>query len=509
MKSIWMAVAALSWVAGTAEVPTSLLNVTSQGAKGDGRTNDAPAIQKAIDTCARSGGGTVYFPAGNYLSGTITLKSNVTLHLSAGATIWGSRNIGDYKPLNLIYAEDAVNITIEGEGTINGNGDAYWEPNFKAKPERPSPLIELVRCRNIRIRDVHILNTPGWGIHPVDCDGVSIRGISMITDMRGPNTDGIDPDSSRNVTISDCRIESGDDAICLKTHSGRACENVTVTNCVLTSDDSAIKFGTASHGDFRNCTFSNCAISGTRYGLAMYIKDGGLVEGISFSNITIETSTARYNELTKSTRDWTAYPIFLDLEKRTDESKQSRIRDVSFSDIRIIGKGRVLVGGMPTQPIENLSFRNVTMRMTGFEAVEKQRKPRGVAKIRVASRDTDYSTAPSAFIFANVRGLMLRDLRVIWDVHGAAPDRHAIYLGAVEGVSLSGFTGGPSGSGLAAVGMERVRRALVTQSVAEGAMPVFIGLSGTPETEVVLNGNDLKNVKRAIGSGNAYEHLPQ
>jgi len=119
-------------------------------------------------------------------------------------------------------------------------------------------LIELVGCRNVRIRDVRIRNTPGWGIHPVDCDGVYIRGISMISDMRGPNTDGIDPDSSRNVMISDSYIETGDDAICLKTHSDtvpRACENVTVTNCVLISDDSAIKFGTASHGDFATAPF--------------------------------------------------------------------------------------------------------------------------------------------------------------------------------------------------------------------------------------------------------------
>lgn len=497
MKTSWILGAVLACTAVAAEPPGSVFNVISHGAKADGRANDAPAIQKAIDACARSGG-IVYFPAGNYLSGTIVLKSNVTLHLSPGATLWGSRNIADYNPPHLIYAQDAENITIEGEGAINGNGDAYWNPDFKAKAKRPTPLIELVGCRNVRIRDVRIRNTPGWGIHPVDCDGVYIRGISMITDMRGPNTDGIDPDSSRNVMISDSYIETGDDAICLKTHSGpapRACENVTVTNCVLISDDSAIKFGTAGHGDFRNCAFSNCVVTGTRYGLAMYIKDGALVEGVTFSNITIDTSVAVFNQRTKSKREWTEYPIFLDLEKRSDESRPSRIRDVSFSDIRILGEGRVLVGGTPEQPLENLSFRNIVMRVTGFEAVEKQRKPRGVAKIRPAPRDTDYATAPAALVFANVHGLNLRDVRVIWDVPGAAQDRHALYAAGVEDLTLSGFAGAASGSKLAAIGMERVRRAFVSDFRSS------IGLAGTPEAEV--------HGARGIGAGHTYVHLPQ
>jgi hypothetical protein len=278
---------------------------------------------------------------------------------------------------------------------------------------------------------------------------------------------------------------------------------------VLTSDDSAIKFGTASYGDFRNCTFSNCVITGTHYGLTMYVKDGGLVEGVSFSNITIDTSITRFNQLTGANRQWTEYPIFLDLEKRTEDSRQSRIRDVSFSDIRILGKGRVLVGGMPAQPIENLSLRNVAVRVTGFEAVEKQRKPRGVAKIRPAGRDTDFSTAPAALIFANVRGLHLRDVRVLWDANGDAPDRHAIYAGGVENLTISGFEGAPAGGKLAAIGLERVRRAFVTQSRTAGAVSLFIGLSGTPESEVALGANDLPGVPRMMGTGSTYVHLPQ
>jgi len=469
--------------AAAGEPPRSIYDVTAYGAKGDGKTLATAAIQKAIDACAKAGGGTVYFPAGDFLSGTIALRSRVTLHLSAGATLWGSKNIADYSPPHLIYAKDAENIAIEGSGTINGNGDAFWEPDFKPKPKRPSPLIELQGCRGARIENVRIRNTPGWGIHPLECDGVWIRGISMISDLRGPNTDGIDPDSSRNVMISDSYIQTGDDAIVLKT-TGRLripappCENVAVTNCVLVSDDAALKLGTESHGDFRNCTFSNCAIYGTRVGVAMYIKDGAVVENILFSNIAIDTSVELYNRLTGANRTWIEYPILIDLEKRQADSRAGRIRDVSFSDIRVRGEGRVLVAGMPEQPLENFTFRNLGLRVTGFEPVEKQRKPRGSSRVSPAPRALDYAPVPAALVFANMRGLDLRDVRVIWDAPGPAQDRHALYAGRVEGLTVEGFAGRAAGTRLAAIGLEQVK-------------------------EPVLSG-----AAQAMTTGESYVHLP-
>jgi polygalacturonase len=134
-----------------------VFNPLDYGAKADGRTNDTASIQKAIDACNRAGGGTVLFPNGNFLTGTIVLKSNVTL--SPGATLWGSRRIEDYSPVHLMYAEGAENIAIEGQG-VNGNGDAFWEPDFRAKPKRPMQLIELIGCRNVHIRDIRIRNAP-------------------------------------------------------------------------------------------------------------------------------------------------------------------------------------------------------------------------------------------------------------------------------------------------------------------------------------------------------------
>ncbi|MGD0059140.1 MAG: glycoside hydrolase family 28 protein [Verrucomicrobiia bacterium] len=500
-----------------ADLPHSTFDVTSYGAKGDGQTNDAAAIQKAIDACTQAGGGVVYLPPGNFLAGTIFLKNNVTLHLAPGATLWGSRNIADYSTNHLIFAQDAENVAIEGDGTINGNGDAFWDAKFKAKEPRPSPLIELIGCHNVHIRDVRIRNQPGWGIRPWECDGVFIHGVSMITDLRGPNTDGIDPDSSRNVMISDCYIESGDDTICLKTDkrpgesTALPCERVTVDNCVLISAQSAIKLGTASWGDFRDCAFANCVISGSHYGLAMYIKDGALVEGINFANITIDTSIAFKNEKTGGQRDWVSYPIFLDLEQRGEGSALGRIRDVSFSDIHIRGKGRVLVGGPPERPLENISFRNVLMRMTGFEAIDKEHKPRGVSasKIRRTTPETDYAEVPSAMIFDNVHGLNLRDIHVVWDTPEPPQDRHAIYGGRVEDLSIEGFAGGSSGGKLGAIGLEKCRNVYVAGARPDAGTAVFIGTSGTPAPEIGLTGNDFKPGTTPVQEGATYVHLPQ
>lgn len=423
-------------------------NVKTFEAAGDRRALDTAAIQKAIDACNKDGGGVVCFPAGNFLSGTLFLKSKVTLYLSPGATLWGSARISDYDPKHLIYAKGVENIAIEGGGAIDGQGDSFLDKGLNPLP-RPSPLIEIWDSRGIRIENVTIRKAPAWTIHPKNCDGIKIRGISLLNNLRGINTDGIDPDSCRNVIISDCHIEAGDDCIVLKTTNrggaaGRV-ENVAVTNCVLVSSASALKLGTESYGDFSHCVFSNCIIRNSRTGIALLAKDGGTMEDIRFSNITMTTQPKWGKGL-----EW---PIVVDIEKRTADSKLSHIRDVSFSDITVYTKGRVLAEGMPESPIEQLRFRNLLMRMAGYEEIKGAHKMRGGAKT-VAEGMPDYGSTPAALIFAHIKGLYLEGIGTAWPGGADIPERHAIYGDRLEDVLISGFQGAASIPGARAILIE-------------------------------------------------------
>jgi polygalacturonase len=405
-----------------------VFSVKTYGAVGDKKTLDTTAIQKAIDACNKAGGGVVYFPAGNFLSGTIFLKSNVTLYLSPGAVLWGSSRMSDYNPKHLIYAKGVENIAIEGGGAIDGQGDLFLDKDLKPLP-RPSPLIEIWDSKDIRIQDVTIRKAPAWTIHPKNCDRVKIRGISILNNVLGINTDGIDPDSSRNVIIADSYIEAGDDCIVLKTTKRgegpvQPIENVTVTNCVLISAASALKLGTESHADFRHCTFSNCVIRNSRTGIALLAKDGGVMEDIHFSNITMQTAPKWGKGV-----EW---PIVLDIEKRNAESRISRIRDVTFNGITLYTKGRILAEGMLESPLETISFRNILMRVTGEEKVAGVKKLKGGTTVNVDGTP-DYGSVPAAMIFAHIKGLSLNEIEVV----GNAPERKEMFTDNVSGLKIS------------------------------------------------------------------------
>ncbi len=378
--------------AGTA---AGLFNVRDYGAIGDGRRLETAAIHQAVAACAKAGGGTVYLPPGKYLTGTIVLQSHVTLDLDPGATILGSENPEDYPTCKdpwggdkegispLIYAEDAENVTITGRGTIDGQGQIWWKRQWLMSPKkgmagaktpaefaevkkisrgRPQ-LIRLVRCRDVVIERLNLTNSPSWNVHPLFCDFVRVDGLTIVAPVPSPNTDGINPESCRNVQIINCRIDVGDDCVTLKSgldekgrRMGRPDENITIANCVMKKGHGGVVIGSEMSGGVHNVTVANCVFQGTDIGIRVKAQRGrgNVVEGLTVANIVMQdvphpfTITTFYHG---NDKPGDVYPV--------DEGTP-HFRDFLFSNITARGaQDAGSITGLRELPIEDISFSQV------------------------------------------------------------------------------------------------------------------------------------------------------
>jgi hypothetical protein len=280
-------------------------NIRDYGATGIKEENAQSAIQKAIDACAEAGGGTVYVPPGAYSTGTLHLRSHVRFHVEAGATIYSIKDKSAFDKDALFYGEDLVNITLEGRGAIHGQSGYEWRlddidddfirsnklmmqaagrPLRRSFPKKDQfgKLVLLLRCKDIRIAGLSFIDSPSWTIHPYGCERMVIDGVYIRSSLKeGVWADGIDPDGCKDLRISNCTIETGDDALVFYSMNwfGPAlpCENITVTNCRLSSASSAIKFCDGNMNCIRNVTIDNCVITGSNRGIAFMNFDGGYV----------------------------------------------------------------------------------------------------------------------------------------------------------------------------------------------------------------------------------------
>jgi len=317
-----------------------MYNVKDYGAKGDGINIDSIGIQKAIDACAENGGGTVFIPAGTYVCGTMHLKSHVHILFEKAALILGSKNIKDFDPLeenpsnnlyqdlshsyfhhSLFHADNVHDIALTGFGRIDMQSE--WE--VVEGWCRACKIIAFKECTDVVIRDLNMKNATDLAVYLAGCEFVTISGLSMAV-----HVDGISPDCCKNVTISDCFVDSGDDAIVPKCSYtlGRfkAMENLTISNCVVRSTASAIKFGTESNSAFRNITVTGCTIYDTRLkGIALQACDGAVIEGIAISNITMRNVG---NPLLM---------MVLNRARGPEGTKVGEIKNVSISNVIITG----------------------------------------------------------------------------------------------------------------------------------------------------------------------------
>ena len=286
-------------------------NVQRYGTCGDGQALDTAAIQAAIDACHRQGGGTVWVPAGQYVTGTIFLRDNLTLHLDAGATLLGSPRFEDYPVLPnrwqgeqqlayapLIAGENLHNIAITGRGTVNGRGEPWWKAHRAKALAHPRPrLIGFTECTNVLIENVTLINSPSWTINPVRCNNVRIHGVTITNPPDSPNTDGINPDSCSQVRISDCLVSVGDDCITLKSGAEHEradlrapCRDISITNCTLQRGHGGIVIGSEMSGGVQNVVVSNCLFIGTDRGVRLKSRRGrgGIVENVRISNLIMD-----------------------------------------------------------------------------------------------------------------------------------------------------------------------------------------------------------------------------
>ena len=394
-----------------AAVHAASFNVREFGAKADKTVNDQAAIQAAVDACAQAGGGTICFPPGEYLSGAIRLKSHVAVHLEAGAILWSSPDPAHYDNPGrgiLFNAAQAEDISITGPGVLHGQGETDLGRRPGVKDERPAfrtGILLFEECRDITLRQLTILYSDAWTLHLKQCDTVLIDGVTIRNNFYRVNSDGIDPNSCKNVRIANCHITAGDDCIVLKSTTEAPCENVVVTNCILESIATALKLGTESLGDFRDVHFSNCVIRNASVGLGFYLKDGATMERVTFSNISIE-------EADPVAVGHVVYPIFMDIERRHPDSPVGRIRDVIFRDIQVRGGSGALIQGMPESPIENLTLQNITFRVDRADTYDGRKKAVGGRRTTRDERDTLFAQAPAYLTLAHIQGATVDNVRV-------------------------------------------------------------------------------------------------
>ncbi|UKT65399.1 glycoside hydrolase family 28 protein [Pedobacter mucosus] len=483
----------------------SYYNVIKYGAKNDSSKLATEAIRKAIDAASKAGGGTVYFPAGKYLTGAIHLRSNITIFIDAGAELHFSDNFDDYLPMvksryegvdvtsfsPLFYAYKVENIAIIGRGIIDGHGKKWWdfvegykEGQARSKwqtifeglnkdiilPDDPKqmkrgflrpPFIQPMFCKNVLIDGITIRNSPFWTVNPEFCENVKIHAIT-INNPHSPNTDGINPESCKNVHISDSHISVGDDCITIKSgkdepgrRMGIPAENYTITNCTMLSGHGGVVIGSEMSGDVRKITISNCVFDGTDRGIRIKTARGrgGIVEEIRVSNIIMKNISQQAIVLDMQYAKTDAAPV---------SGRTPRFRNIHFSNITGEVNQAGYLNGLEEMPIENITFNDINMN------------------------------AKTGFTISNADKIEFHNVQVNTEI---GPSLTAL---KVSNLLVDGFKSYKPLANAAVIDLRNTSDAFIYNSFPIAGTTTFLKVSGAETKNISLGNNNFRNVKNAV-----------
>jgi hypothetical protein len=486
----------------------AVFDVRAFGASGRREDDARPALQRALDACAAAGGGTVLFPPGEYTSGSLELRSRVRVLIEAGATVYAAKGRENFPSEALFHGVDLEHVTLEGGGTIDGcasyawrehdHDDRYILPNVLAMraakkslrrsyptPDSVGNLVRLVRCRDVHLRDLSLVRSPSWNVHLWGCERVVIDGLDIRSSLtEGVWADGIDPDGCKDLRISNCTIETGDDALVFYSTDlfgpARPCEDVTVTNCRLTSSSSALKFGDGNQNAIRRVTVSNCTIANSNRGVAFMIYDGGTVSDVVLSDLVIECTR----------RDWFWWgdgePFYFDVRPRSELDERLRspteppagsIHDVRIQNVIARGMGSCTLTGHATSPLERLTIDGLELHLASDPAAP-------------------YERAEHALALRHARDAVLRDVRVYWDEPRSATWRSALAVSDAEELTVEGFVAAPANVDAPAVALVDVAGARLVGCRALAGTREFLRVAGARSRDVRLERNDLGAAER-------------
>jgi len=487
---------------------------------GNGVTLDTKAIQASIEACTRMGGGTVYLPAGNYLTGTLTLKDNVTLHLGPSARLLGSTSLDDYPDLRrpegtldyleylsycLINAYGAHHIALTGEGCVDGQGAAFpygaENYNFEDQARASNPqefkrpaLLRFTDCHDVTISNLTLQHAASWCCNLEKCTELRLHAVHILN-RANHNNDGFDLTHCEDVLISDCHIDSGDDAIALK-EGGR---RIVVTNCILTSRWAAFRIGPEAQGEFRDIAVSNCVIYDT-YGTGIKIQEveGGVMENISFDNLVMKHVTGPISLRLGGYLGWR--------QQRRESLPIGVLRNIHFNNIRATTADNAypLEHEPPANPGEKLSCLNITgvpgffvedvtfsgLHLTFPGGGSREEARREVPELRDHYPEYHmFGTLPAYGIYLrHVKGLTFENITL----DTTAPDLRPALVGEdVEDLELSNFRASGQGSETL-LRLRDARQVYLHGCRPLDAVPVFLRVEGDGSTGLLLQANDLR-----------------